>query len=46
VGLTNIVAHGALSPDCRLILFDGTLVELGAWRSCADVSGSGLTLGF
>jgi S-DNA-T family DNA segregation ATPase FtsK/SpoIIIE len=38
VGLTNIVAHGALShTDCRLILIDGALVELGAWRSCADV---------
>jgi DNA segregation ATPase FtsK/SpoIIIE, S-DNA-T family len=38
VGLTNIVAHGALSwSDCRLILIDGALVELGAWRSCADV---------
>jgi S-DNA-T family DNA segregation ATPase FtsK/SpoIIIE len=38
VGLTNIVAHGALSwRDCRLILIDGALVELGAWRSCADV---------
>jgi DNA segregation ATPase FtsK/SpoIIIE, S-DNA-T family len=37
VGLGNIVAHGALSGDCRLILLDGALVELGAWRSCADV---------
>jgi S-DNA-T family DNA segregation ATPase FtsK/SpoIIIE len=37
VGLSNIVAHGALSGDCRLILLDGALVELGAWRSCADV---------
>jgi DNA segregation ATPase FtsK/SpoIIIE, S-DNA-T family len=38
VGLTNIVAHGALSyADCRLILIDGALVELGVWRSCADV---------
>ena len=38
VGLTNIVAHGALSfSDCRLVLIDGALVELGAWRSCADV---------
>src|SRR5690348_14127859 len=37
VGLSNIVAHGALSYlDCRLILIDGALVELGAWRSCAD----------
>ena len=38
VGLTNIVAHAALSwADCRLILIDGALVELGAWRYCADV---------
>ncbi len=37
VGLTNIVAHAALSwSDCRLVLIDGALVELGAWRSCAD----------
>jgi DNA segregation ATPase FtsK/SpoIIIE, S-DNA-T family len=37
VGLANIVAHGALSyRDCRLTLIDGALVELGAWRSCAD----------
>lgn len=38
VALSNIVAHGALSyQDCRLILIDGAMVELGAWRSCADV---------
>jgi S-DNA-T family DNA segregation ATPase FtsK/SpoIIIE len=37
VGLSNIVAHGALSGDCRMIFMDGALVELGAWRSCADV---------
>lgn len=36
VGQSNIVAHAALSLDCRLILMDGALVELGAWRSCAD----------
>ena len=37
VALANIVAHGALSfSDCRLVLIDGALVELGAWRSCAD----------
>src|SRR5690348_15850637 len=37
VGLTNIVALGALSfSDCRLILIVGALVELGAWRSCAE----------
>jgi S-DNA-T family DNA segregation ATPase FtsK/SpoIIIE len=38
VGLSNIVAHGALCyQDCRLILIDGGMVELGAWRSCAEV---------
>ena len=31
-----IVAHGALSLDCRLTLMDGALVELGIWRACAD----------
>ncbi|MER5673556.1 FtsK/SpoIIIE domain-containing protein [Pseudonocardia alni] len=36
VGLNNIVAHAALAPDCRLWLFDGKIVELGLWRSCAD----------
>jgi DNA segregation ATPase FtsK/SpoIIIE, S-DNA-T family len=36
VGLASIVGHGALSGDCRLTLMDGALVELGAWRSCAD----------
>lgn len=36
VGLANVVAHGALSADCRLTLMDGALVELGAWRACAD----------
>src|SRR5262249_54636456 len=30
-----IVAHGALSPDCELILVDGKRVELGLWRDCA-----------
>jgi len=45
VGLTNIVAHGALSwSDCRLILIDGALVELGAWRSCADTFVGPITL--
>ncbi len=29
VALQLIVAHGALSPDCRLILVDGKRVELG-----------------
>ncbi|SFN15334.1 DNA segregation ATPase FtsK/SpoIIIE, S-DNA-T family [Pseudonocardia ammonioxydans] len=36
VGLNNIVAHAALSADCRLWLFDGKIVELGLWRSCAE----------
>jgi S-DNA-T family DNA segregation ATPase FtsK/SpoIIIE len=34
--LNLLVAHGALSPDCRLILIDGKQVELGLWRDCAD----------
>src|SRR5487761_1578145 len=36
VALQLIVAHGALSADCRLILVDGKRVELGLWRKCAD----------
>ena len=36
VGLNLIVAHAALSLDCRLILIDGKRVELGLWRACAD----------
>ena len=35
VALQLIVAHGALSRDCRLILVDGKRVELGLWRDCA-----------
>jgi len=35
--LNTIIAHCALSPDCRLWLFDGKLVELGLWRQVADV---------
>src|SRR5262249_8317725 len=35
--LNNIVAHAALSLDCRLCLLDGKLVELGLWRRVADV---------
>lgn len=36
-GLLNaICAHAALSTDCRLVLFDGKLVELGQWEDCAD----------
>lgn len=36
VGLNLIVAHAALSLDCRLILVDGKRVELGLWQHCAD----------
>ena len=36
VGLNNIVAHAALSTDCRLWLLDGKIVELGLWRICAE----------
>ena len=36
VALQLVVAHGALSPDCRLVLVDGKRVELGLWRGCAD----------
>ena len=32
-GLNLIVAHGALSYDCKLILVDGKQVELGMWRA-------------
>ena len=35
--LNLIVAHAALSPDCRLVLLDGKQVELGQWEACADV---------
>jgi S-DNA-T family DNA segregation ATPase FtsK/SpoIIIE len=34
--LNLVVAHAALSPDCRLVLLDGKQVELGQWRRCAD----------
>jgi S-DNA-T family DNA segregation ATPase FtsK/SpoIIIE len=36
VALNLIVAHAALSLDCRLVLVDGKRVELGLWRRCAD----------
>jgi S-DNA-T family DNA segregation ATPase FtsK/SpoIIIE len=36
VALQLIVAHRALSPDCRLVLVDGKRVELGLWRACAE----------
>ena len=35
--LNTIVAHAALSLDCRLCLLDGKQVELGQWKDCADV---------
>src|SRR5436190_2078751 len=35
--LSAVVAHAALSLDCRRVLLDGKLVELGQWRHCADV---------
>ena len=34
VALQLVVAHGALSPDCRLVLVNGKRVELGLWRHC------------
>ena len=37
VALNNIVAHAAMSPDCRLWLFDGKQVELGLWSDVAEV---------
>jgi S-DNA-T family DNA segregation ATPase FtsK/SpoIIIE len=36
VALNLLVAHAALSCDCRMVLLDGKWVELGAWRHCAD----------
>jgi S-DNA-T family DNA segregation ATPase FtsK/SpoIIIE len=35
--LNDIVGHAALSPDCKLYLFDGKRVELGLWEPVADV---------
>jgi DNA segregation ATPase FtsK/SpoIIIE, S-DNA-T family len=35
--LNTIVAHAALSIDCRLCLLDGKQVELGLWEDIADV---------
>jgi len=35
--LNLIVAHGALSGDCKLALVDGKQVELGLWRGSADI---------
>jgi S-DNA-T family DNA segregation ATPase FtsK/SpoIIIE len=34
--LNNFVAHAALCLDCRLILLDGKLLELGLWKRNAD----------
>src|SRR5437773_11056068 len=34
--LNLVVAHAALSLDCRLCLLDAKQVELGQWRKCAD----------
>jgi DNA segregation ATPase FtsK/SpoIIIE, S-DNA-T family len=35
--ISLIVAHAALSLDCRLCLIDGKQVELGLWKDVADV---------
>jgi S-DNA-T family DNA segregation ATPase FtsK/SpoIIIE len=35
--LNDVVAHAALSTDCRLCLFDAKQVELAQWESVADV---------
>lgn len=35
--LNSVVAHAALSTDCRLCLLDGKQVELWQWHKCADV---------
>src|ERR671921_333088 len=34
--LNAVVAHAALSLDCKLVLLDGKRVELGQWKKCAD----------
>ena len=34
--LNLLVAYVALCLNCKLILLDGKLVELGQWRKCAD----------
>jgi DNA segregation ATPase FtsK/SpoIIIE, S-DNA-T family len=31
-----LVAYAAMCLDCRLVLLDGKLVELGQWRHCAE----------
>jgi S-DNA-T family DNA segregation ATPase FtsK/SpoIIIE len=35
--LNDVVAHAVLAGDCRLWLMDGKRVELGLWRSRAEV---------
>jgi DNA segregation ATPase FtsK/SpoIIIE, S-DNA-T family len=35
--LNEIVGHGGISLDCRLVLLDGKQVELGQWAAAADV---------
>ena len=35
--LSNVIAHAALSTDAQLWLLDGKQVELGMWRTVADV---------
>ena len=35
--VNTVLAHAALSADCRMWLFDGKQVELDPWRSVADV---------
>jgi S-DNA-T family DNA segregation ATPase FtsK/SpoIIIE len=35
--LNVVVAHAALSLNCRLCLIDAKQVELGQWRHCADL---------
>ncbi|GAB2749880.1 hypothetical protein GCM10027174_25440 [Salinifilum aidingensis] len=36
-GVQNILGHASMCQDCQLWLFDGKQVELGLWRSVADV---------
>ena len=35
--LNAVVAHAALSLDCKLVLLDGKRVELGQWKKCAEL---------
>ena len=34
--LNTLAAHAALSPNSRMVLFDGKQVELGMWDDIAD----------